>query len=120
MTSANHPHPRPLGMAPAGPPQVWRVGLVWTTKQGDTFTSDSLARFTEKPHTGDARLVLETAIDARDLARGRRSMLVVTDAKGMPSAVNPDDVATIRLEILDPNGVDVESSLEPGWIDDDA
>lgn len=92
----------------------WRLTLVYVMKDGTMYVTEE-GVFHVEPRYGDVHTQLEQAVDDRDLARGRSSLLTIRDEKGFPVALNPAEIATIRPEVLGPDG-NIVQPIKAGWM----
>jgi hypothetical protein len=94
----------------------WVFRVFYTMKTADVYVTEDRHVHTE-PHYGDVRMVLEEVLEERDLARGRNTLLTIRSHKGFPVALAPDQIASIRVEVIGPDGEPV-LPLKPGYADD--
>lgn len=117
MTSADEMNGAPAIAGATDPADVWFVRVVWTTNRGETYTEGSIHHFHGEPRTGDLHMIAEDAIERRDLARGRHSLLLFNTEAGFPVGINPDAIADLTVEVTGPQDQAV-TTVEGGYLDD--
>lgn len=94
---------------------TWTARLVYTMKTADVYVVDA-AHFHLEPRLADVHDVLDDAIDERDLALGRRTLIAMTPFQGFPIGLEPTEIASIRVDLYGPDGKQV-LPIAPGSLD---
>lgn len=85
---------------------TWTARLYYTMKTSDVYAVDH-PHFHMEPRLADLHDVLDDALMDRDLAVGRRTMITLTTSGGFVIALEPTQIASIRVELIDPVGQQV-------------
>lgn len=94
---------------------TWTVRLVYTMKTADVYVIED-AHFHTEPRLGDVHDVLEDALLERELALSRRTLVTINTYNGFPIALEPTEIASIRVDLVGPDGKSI-LPIQPGTLD---